>query len=87
MLQTCARHMGSRIVRPHGHLGVLAQEGFVETAVHRHDLASGFREAVGDEEEVGLRLVRWRDGRAGQGALGVELASFVLSDSWDSDSE
>ena len=62
MLQTCARHMGSRIVRPHGHLGVSAQEGFVETAVHRHDVASGFREAAGDEEEVGLRLVRWGDG-------------------------
>ena len=40
----------------------LAQEGFVETAVHRHDVASGFREAAGDEEEVGLRLVRWGDG-------------------------
>ena len=54
--------MGSRSVRPLGHLGGLAQEGFVETAIHRHDLASGFREAVGDEEEVGFRLIRWGDG-------------------------
>ena len=54
--------MGSGMVRLHGQLGVSPQEGFVETAVHRYDLASGFRESVGDKEEVGFRLVCWRDG-------------------------
>ncbi len=39
----------------------LSQERFVQAAVDRDDLAGGFAEAFGDEEEVGFRLVGRRD--------------------------
>jgi hypothetical protein len=35
----------------------LTQEGFVQAAIHRHDLAGCFGQSVSDEEEVGFRLV------------------------------
>ena len=49
----------------------------MQPAIHRDHLPGGFAEALADEEEVGLGLVGGRDGRLGQGAVGVELGQFL----------
>src|SRR5690348_18451475 len=54
-----------------------AQKRLMQAAVHGHNLAGGFAQTLGDQQEIRFRLVGWRDGRFGQGAVGIELRELL----------
>lgn len=49
----------------------------MQAAVDRDDLAGGFAEAFGDEQEVSFRLVGRGDRALGESAVSIELSEFV----------
>ena len=55
---------------------VLAEEGLMEAAVDRDNLAGRLAEAISHEEEIGFGLVGRGDGVLGQGPIGVETGEL-----------
>jgi hypothetical protein len=49
----------------------------LQASVDSDDLTSGFAESIGDQDEVGLRLISGSDWRSGQRAIRVKLRELI----------